>query len=75
MHDLSGLGIVEGRCLDGLVRSQDAQNAARERGVEPERLQRRDDRIATEGRGKPRYAGIGVGSGRQFGRQERQVGF
>ena len=57
-----------------LRRGEKAQHARGELRIEPERLQRRDDRVAPELRCEPRDAGVGIRAGRQRCRQQREVG-
>ena len=74
VHDLARRRVVEARGLGRLMGGQILQDAAGQRRVEPQHLQRGDDRVAAEGGREPGDAGIGVGAGRQLGRQQRQVG-
>ncbi len=62
---LPGAASVKREVSVRLVRRQKAQHAARERRIEPQELQRGDDRVAAEGGREPGNAGIGVGAGRR----------
>src|SRR5262245_37339573 len=60
VQDLPGLGVLFLVDAVGLRRSEVLEDAARDTGVEPQRLQRGDDAVATERRAEPRDAGVWV---------------
>ena len=74
VHDLARLRIAERRCLRRLMLREESQHAARQAWIEPQHLQRRDHAVAAERRREPGNAGIGVGSGRELGGQQRDIG-
>ena len=73
VHDLARLRIAKGRFLLCLSRGEKAQHTRGELRVDPQRLQRGDDRVASELSGKPRDACVRVRTGRQRGRQQREI--
>ena len=62
VQDLAGLGVGGGVDLGRLGGGEVAQHAAGDLRVEPERLQRGDQRVAAEDGGEPGDAGIGIGA-------------
>ena len=63
VHDLAGLGVLGRIVAIRLSRGQEAQHAARERGVEPEHRVRRDQRVAAERRAEPGHPRVGERTG------------
>ncbi len=74
VHDLAGRGVAERRVLARLIFGQKAQHAARKPRLQPQRLQRGDDRVAAERCRKPRDAGVRIGAGRRVGGQQAEIG-
>jgi hypothetical protein len=74
VHDLARRRVLEGRRLRRLMLGQIPQDPARQRRIEPEQLQRGDDRVAAEGGREPRDAGVGVRARRQLGREQGEIG-
>ena len=74
VHDLAGLAVPIERGLGRLARGQIGQHALGQRRIQPQHLPRRNDAVAAERGREPRRACIGIGSGRQVGRQQRHVG-
>ncbi len=74
VQDLAGLGVGGGIEGGRLVGGKMQQDAARQRRIEPQRFQRRDQRVAAEGGAEPGDAGIGVGPFRRLGDQHGEVG-
>ena len=74
VHDLARGGVREVQGLGSLVRGEEAEDPLCQRRVEPERLQRGDDRVAAERGREPGDARVGVRTRRELGSQERQIG-
>ena len=67
VHDLARLRIAEAGVFLRLCGCEKTQHAGRKARIEPQRLQRGDDRVPPERRGKPGNARIRVRPGRQDG--------
>ena len=74
MQNLAGLGVGRRVGFIGLICCQIEEHATRERRVDPERLQGRDQSIAAEDGAEPGNAGIGVGAFGQVRRQHVEIG-
>src|SRR5579872_75063 len=73
VQDLAGLRIPESRFLVSLGQSQEAQYTGRQVRIDPQGLERSDDRIPAELRGKPGDARVRIGSCRQGSGEKRKV--
>ena len=74
MHDLARLGVAESRFLLRLGRGEKAKHARGKLRIQPQRLERRNDRVAPELGRKPWNAGVGIRAGREGRRQQHKVG-
>jgi hypothetical protein len=73
VDDLARLGIALGVVRVRLVRREEPQHAARDRRIDPERLERHDQRIAAERRAEPRDTRVRHGPLRGRNSQHREV--
>ena len=74
VQDLPRLHVGRPVLALGLVRGEEAQHPARERGLDPQHLDRGEDAVAAEGGREPGHAGVGIGAVRRVGHEHRQVG-
>ena len=71
VQDLARLGVLLDTDDLGLGRSEISKDAAGERRIDPEHLERGDDAVAPEGRAEPGDAGVGIRPVRRVGRHQR----